>query len=207
MGPSKKAQKTKERILKAAIEIFSEKGYSAARTSEIAKKAGVAEGTIFRYFPKKKDLLHEIVLEAIDTFGEIIALSSLKKVVEENKEKSLEEFLKAIVLDRVKIFNNYFNLAKVVFYEMQFHEDVRKMFVDKIAKKAVNLGKEIFGERQEMGDLKDIDLLIAARSFMGMVFIMLIQKQFLPEVSTTNDFEKEIETVIDIFLNGVKKRD
>lgn len=41
-------------ILEAAIEIFSDKGFSAASTSEIAQKAGVAEGTIFRYYKTKK---------------------------------------------------------------------------------------------------------------------------------------------------------
>lgn len=41
-------------ILHAAIEVFSEKGYAAAATSEIAQKAGVAEGTIFRYYKTKK---------------------------------------------------------------------------------------------------------------------------------------------------------
>ena len=42
-----------EKILKSAIKIFSEKGFSASTTSEIAKDAGVAEGTIFRYFKTK----------------------------------------------------------------------------------------------------------------------------------------------------------
>ncbi len=47
-----------QRILEAAIAVFSEKGFSAATTSEIAKNAGVAEGTIFRYFKTKKDILN-----------------------------------------------------------------------------------------------------------------------------------------------------
>ena len=47
-------------ILSAAIELFSEKGYEATATSEIAKKAKVAEGTIFRYYKTKKELLFAI---------------------------------------------------------------------------------------------------------------------------------------------------
>ena len=47
-------------ILSAAIELFSEKGYEATATSEIAKKAKVAEGTIFRYYKTKKELLYAI---------------------------------------------------------------------------------------------------------------------------------------------------
>jgi len=45
------------RILQAAVKVFARKGYFAARVSEIAKKAGVADGTIYLYFRNKEDLL------------------------------------------------------------------------------------------------------------------------------------------------------
>ena len=51
------------RILESAIKIFSKKGFAGSRTSEIAKSADVAEGTIFRYFPKKDDILMEMILD------------------------------------------------------------------------------------------------------------------------------------------------
>ena len=45
------------RILQAAVKVFARKGYFAAQVSEIAKKAGVADGTIYLYFRNKEDLL------------------------------------------------------------------------------------------------------------------------------------------------------
>jgi TetR/AcrR family fatty acid metabolism transcriptional regulator len=45
------------RILQAAVKVFARKGYFAARVKEIAKKAGVADGTIYLYFRNKEDLL------------------------------------------------------------------------------------------------------------------------------------------------------
>jgi AcrR family transcriptional regulator len=48
--------KTRQAILKAALELFSQKGFYQATTKEIARKAGIAEGTIFNYFPTKEDL-------------------------------------------------------------------------------------------------------------------------------------------------------
>jgi AcrR family transcriptional regulator len=45
---------SQQRILDAAVEAFAEQGYSGTATSEIARRAGVAEGTIFRYYPTKK---------------------------------------------------------------------------------------------------------------------------------------------------------
>ncbi len=53
----KKSKDKEERILKAAIKIFAQKGFYNARISEIAKEAGVADGTIYLYFRNKYDLL------------------------------------------------------------------------------------------------------------------------------------------------------
>jgi TetR/AcrR family transcriptional regulator, fatty acid metabolism regulator protein len=47
----------RERILRAAIRVFSRKGFFNARISEIARAAGVADGTIYLYFKSKDDLL------------------------------------------------------------------------------------------------------------------------------------------------------
>ena len=47
----------RRRILDAAVHVFARKGYFAARVSDIAKKAGVADGTIYLYFENKEDIL------------------------------------------------------------------------------------------------------------------------------------------------------
>ncbi len=47
----------RKRILQAAVAVFARKGYFGARVSEIAKKAGVADGTIYLYFRNKEDIL------------------------------------------------------------------------------------------------------------------------------------------------------
>ena len=49
-------RRTKERILKAALQLFHEKGLEAATTREISRRAGIAEGTLFNYFKTKEDL-------------------------------------------------------------------------------------------------------------------------------------------------------
>ena len=53
----------RERILRAAIEVFAQSGYFNAKVSEIAKAAGVADGTIYLYFDGKEDLLVTIFRE------------------------------------------------------------------------------------------------------------------------------------------------
>ncbi|MBI2963650.1 MAG: TetR/AcrR family transcriptional regulator [Deltaproteobacteria bacterium] len=48
-------------ILAAARTVFSERGYEAAAITEIARRAGVVEGTIYKHFDSKRDLLHRVV--------------------------------------------------------------------------------------------------------------------------------------------------
>ena len=48
-------------ITEAAVEVFAEKGFRQARVSDIAKKAGVADGTIYLYFKNKEDLFAAII--------------------------------------------------------------------------------------------------------------------------------------------------
>jgi len=53
----RKTDGKRERILEAAVKVFARKGYFAAKVSEIARKAGVADGTIYLYFRNKEDIL------------------------------------------------------------------------------------------------------------------------------------------------------
>src|SRR5476649_457525 len=48
-------------IMQVAAQVFREKGYSEALTAQIAARAGVVEGTIYRYFPGKRELLIRVV--------------------------------------------------------------------------------------------------------------------------------------------------
>src|ERR1700737_485074 len=65
-----KSEDKRNAILDAATRLFAERGLAAAPTSEISKRAGVAEGTLFTYFATKDDLINslyrEIKLELAD---------------------------------------------------------------------------------------------------------------------------------------------
>ncbi|HVJ92404.1 MAG TPA: TetR/AcrR family transcriptional regulator [Labilithrix sp.] len=56
-GKRRRAGDKRERILKAAVKVFARSGFHATRVSDIAKAAGVADGTIYLYFESKDELL------------------------------------------------------------------------------------------------------------------------------------------------------
>src|SRR5438876_10377225 len=60
----------RERILEAAVKIFAEKGFYNAKVSEIARIAGVADGTIYLYFKSKDDLLISLFEDRMEQVNE-----------------------------------------------------------------------------------------------------------------------------------------
>src|SRR5262247_3903339 len=71
--PGKNGGDKRERILDAAERIFAQHGFFAARVSEIAKEAGVADGTIYLYFKNKDDLLISLFESRMDRVNSHLA--------------------------------------------------------------------------------------------------------------------------------------
>ena len=52
-------------ILEAALDVFAEKGFAAARLDDVAKRAGVSKGTLYLYYSDKEDLFRQVVREGV----------------------------------------------------------------------------------------------------------------------------------------------
>jgi len=59
-SPRRDGEATRQRLLRAALELFTAEGFQSTTTPEIAERAGVAEGTIYRHFSGKEHLLNEV---------------------------------------------------------------------------------------------------------------------------------------------------
>jgi AcrR family transcriptional regulator len=61
----RRKQETRARILEAAVELFGEVGFEAAKIADVCERADVARQTFFNHFPTKADLLHELYREGV----------------------------------------------------------------------------------------------------------------------------------------------
>lgn len=111
------------RIISAAIEAFAAKGFSATTTSEIAKKARVAEGTIFHYYKTKKDLLLAIPDYLSESLVADVFVHDLRKIFEHPPEK-FEDFLRSIIQNRTHFATENMILVKVLFQEIPFQPEL-----------------------------------------------------------------------------------
>lgn len=58
----------REAILRAATKVFANKGYFNSKVADIAKEAGIADGTVYLYFKSKEEILHSVFNRAMDEF-------------------------------------------------------------------------------------------------------------------------------------------
>jgi TetR/AcrR family transcriptional regulator, fatty acid metabolism regulator protein len=87
-------------ILEAAVRIFAEQGFAAARTRDIAAAAGVAEGTIYLYFGGKDDLLLTAFREKVDEFcSSVTSVLSSGQPFEERVARYVEFQFRSIEAD------------------------------------------------------------------------------------------------------------
>lgn len=93
------AQRNRERIIAAAIEVFAERGLDAS-TSEIAQRAKVGEATLFRRFPSKDSLIHAIVETQMQTVIEIATDCLTDPDPGQGLERFLTEMVERSVADR-----------------------------------------------------------------------------------------------------------
>ena len=58
----------REAILRAGVKVFAEKGYFNAKVADVARAAGIADGTVYLYFKSKEEILHSIFDQAMEKF-------------------------------------------------------------------------------------------------------------------------------------------
>jgi AcrR family transcriptional regulator len=83
---------TRQRLLEAAALEFARHGYSKANIDDISKKAGFAKGTIYNYFPSKRQLMLELIEEMAQVHLEFIAE---RVYPEQAADRRLEKFFEA----------------------------------------------------------------------------------------------------------------
>ena len=90
-GPKRKKQKdARSRILQAALDEFSDKGYHASTIDSIAERAGIAKGTVYRYFNTKEGLFNALKEDTISEFVEHARhdLSQEEDILKNNADRS-----------------------------------------------------------------------------------------------------------------------
>lgn len=195
-----------QKILESAILIFSEKGFSASTTSEIAKNAGIAEGTIFRYFKTKKDILRGILVQTINMMSGKLVIESIERILENSDGKDLRTILKEIIIDRIKLVDTIFPMARVIITEALIHEDVREAIFQNIITKALMFIEKFRSKMVAQGLIREhLEAELILKTIMGNLVALMLQRKLFADKFKLDDIDNEVEKILDIVMYGIAK--
>jgi AcrR family transcriptional regulator len=183
-------------ILSGAAAVFAEKGYHQATTKEIAKAAGVAEGTIYNYFQNKRDLL----VAMIDNIG----MQSVRDIVTDQPPDDPRQYLTLVLEDRFQIAASLGSRLIPVIAEMLTDEEMGETVYNRIAVPMARYLEDFIEINVEAGRFRQVDPVVATRSLVGAVFVNFALK--ISRLDARYDKLSEdqlIEQIVSIFLDGL----
>jgi len=183
-------------ILVAAYEVFSEKGYEKAAVSEVAKKAGVSEATVFKYFVNKQYLLSKVIAQF---YTKLIA--STKQVL--IGVKGAENQLRAVISHHIATFFNDIGLCRLLLLEVRPLDSYRYSDVHFLNKAYSEILLHVIQAGVESGEISNE---VSAKTIRDMIFGCLEHAgwRVLSQKKTSLQHESLIE---EILLMTLLKRD
>ena len=185
----------REAILRAAITVFAHNGYFNSKVADIAREAGVADGTVYLYFKNKEDILHSIFDRSVED-----VLGAARKQIETVADP--KEKLRQIALLHLEGLGADRDLAVVFQVELRGSTKFMEEFSASGFAEYLALIRSTFEEGQRAGVFRaDLNSKVVAKVLFGA----------LDEMATNWILSKRryklapmADQVLDIFLNGVK---
>lgn len=188
-------------IIEAAFELFAEKGFSATRMDEIARKAGISKGSLYNYFKSKEAIFEAIVTEDIIPIIDQIEEAIVTK--EEDPEETIRCLINGMIAHnkgtRLEI------IPKLIVSESGNFPDLTSFFVNQVIKRTRNIIKRVIQNGIDQGSFIDCDPEIAARLLLAPVIQDQIWNYSLKPFDDGYDGELYLETHLNIFLHGIKR--
>jgi len=184
----------RRKILQAAVKVFAKKGYFGAKVSEIARKAGVADGTIYLYFRNKEDIL-------VSLFDEVMVEHLDKARAELASVEGAPARLEAIALHHLRLLGANRDLAIVFQVELRQSTKFMERFTASWLQDYFAIVNDVIEEGQREGTLRaDLPRKIVAKALFG-----ALDEMVTSWILSRKDYDlgQLAAPVADLFLRGV----
>jgi TetR/AcrR family fatty acid metabolism transcriptional regulator len=187
----------RDAILRAAIDVFADRGFFSAQVADIARAAGVAAGTVYLYFKSKDDLLVSIFDRSM---REGLTLGRAAVADLDDPRERLRRLARA----HLARLGGDRNLAIVFQVELRQSTKFMERFSATLLRDYLGLIRDAIADGQRAGIFRaDIKATVAAKIFFGALDEMatnwiLSRRRY--------SLENDADAVVDLFINGVRPR-
>jgi len=200
-APRKRRPEDRPReILDAALDLFSENGFSATRLEDVAKQAGLSKAAIYLYFPDKSALLKAIIQE--------MATSNIMQVqgtiaTHQGPVAPLLRQLLLFIGNRMQT-TRLPSLIKLVVSESRAHPELGRLYIENVLSKALPLLQSLIERGIASGEFREVDPGLTVKCFVGpMVLAAIWRSVFQPIGAPPLDAEALARQHADLILTSL----
>lgn len=197
--PTVKKTIKQKRIIEAAVTLFAEKGYSNTSTAEIAKMAEVAEGTIFKHYGTKENLLLSLLVPFIKDFFPSMADELVEELM--NDKTSFEDFMRNLLKNRTAFFVENREVFQIFIKELIYKESLKTDLLPYIIENGATRLTKVIETFQERGELIDKPADFILKTLSTVISGFFISRFVL--LNRLDISDEEIDEVVFWVMNGI----
>jgi len=171
----RRAEDRPREICAAALDVFAEKGFAAARLDEIARRAGVSKGTLYLYFKDKADLFRAVVRDTVAPNIDLV------RTMIEGTDLPFPDVIR-MFLPRFAALTSQARVgavAKMVIGESRNFPELAKVWHDEVVSKALGLIAGLIERGQARGEVRAGDPRLLTFTLMGPMVMGLLWRETL----------------------------
>jgi AcrR family transcriptional regulator len=195
-----------QELLDAALALFVEKGFAAARSEEVATRAGVSKGTLYLYFPSKEELFKAVVRQNLST---LIAEGQEMVHTFEGSTSELLTCLMGAWWQRVA-HTPASGIFKVMMSEARNFPDLAAFYVEEVVRPAERLLGSALERGVQRGEFRALPAMDVVHVLIAPVLFLAMHKHSLGACGlqhTDVDADSFIDTMMQLVLRGLELTD
>jgi AcrR family transcriptional regulator len=193
-----------QEILEAALAVFAEKGFAAARMDDIALRARVSKGTIYLYFPSKEAVFKALIQEMLGP--QLARFSGLANAHQGPIAPLLAEILRS--LGRFLTSSDRVVLPKIVIAEAGNFPDLARIYREEIIERGLALFGGLVQAGIERGEFREVPAQHAARLCVAPLLLAAIWRTTFARLdAAAYDYEGLIDAHIATLLRGFAREE
>lgn len=183
-------------ILDAATRVFAEKGFHRATIKDIARTAGIADGTIYTYFPSKTEVLLAILNRLNET-------TEREQQFAEGSAQDARTFFQNYLRQRITLLWSNIEVFQAILPELLSNSELREQYFRQTIEPTFLLGEQYLRQQSEQGLARKSDASLITRAIAGNVLGLLIL-QLLGDEELARRWEELPEVLTTLIFDGLQ---
>jgi AcrR family transcriptional regulator len=173
-------ERRRKQILDAALAVFSRRGFGEATIPDIAREGGIAVGTIYNYYPSKREIL-------VSVLASRVLSEPFLRLMEQPPEADDRAFFKSLIEERLTLLTQNADKFLFILGELYRDQDLRRQWARQVVQPALGRAEQRVGLGIESGAFRPMNARVTARALAGMAIGFAVLAMIEGEESPCRD--------------------